>query len=56
MKKNKLTLETFKIAEFKNKTVIVGGTGAGNDDNTNTGTKTSVDNCKFGSHVVITSL
>jgi|GEM_PF-5688916 hypothetical protein len=56
MKKNKLTIDTFKIAEFSNKTSIVGGTGVGNGDNTNTGTKTSVDNCKFTSNVVITSL
>lgn len=41
MKKNKLTLDTFKITEFKNKIVIVGGTGVG-DDKTNGDTRPTI--------------
>lgn len=51
MKKNKLTLDTFKIAAFSNKSSIVGGTGVGDDTQTD---RTRVqENCKFTSLIKI---
>lgn len=51
MKKHKLTLDTFKIAQFSNKSSIVGGTGVG--DNTQTDKGKVQENCKFTSIVKI---